>query len=874
MKSFSDKSFLHFVFSALVCALLVAAVLPGRVGAAEGKGDDGVFSGLFGDDFSISGGTMRYLPEKKAVLIRDYATILLKGKRPNEWRRLRARNILFFTELRKLYAEGDVSIEDDSGTFLNCDRMYFDIKDWKGRGRNIRMRSTDEGINKTASVEEKDVSLTRPSLQVVQESPFDNAAEYAEQRRMRMNVQASDLRLVSRDHFEATDVVASPSNYARPHWGIYSKAVHIRNDEKVEAYHNFFKIGKIPVFYFPYLVYDLKYNWPFYRTSFGNNKRQGYYWLNRFGWQFDNPTEDEYGKPITRLFQLNDIFVDVDARFRRGWSFGGETNYENNFLGHGEGHVKAYWTKEFYTTAGADNRRADEDVEFRTNDWGSRPGFTKSLYANKDRYMLEWWHRQEITDRLDLRVQTHWFSDRDFYKEYFPSDWGEDQEKLTNASLRYLGDLFQTEVIAQGRINDFRTQVEYLPEWRFSLPGFKLGTLPLYLENNTRAGLIRKRSDTMLRQLSLLKPEDRVDADGDTPWVGRVHNETRLSAPFDLGLINVRPYVGGFITGYSTSYRGDFREGDAKMNLAGQWGVDFSTRLNGELANGKFLHMVEPRISVIGNEQPLTGRSEFYDIDEVDNYRESHMTTLSLYQTLDVKNKDGVIRRLASLNVSTGVIMDQDEANKYNNKSLFSDITVSAALYPVNELSIWGNFAYSPAGGKVDYFNAGLDYWFSKKFRVFLRHSYDSGYNANDFTTGNESNITTVAARTQLWNKHSHYSLEYAISYEWNRDSSGSIASDGYFRGGVLEGLQSQRLSIIRDLDTFELAVNWTIDHLNSNNNTFSVNLTPKGWVGVKRAPDNTYAALDNNYGRYAYPVPQKMQKEDSSYNAETPAWE
>ncbi len=859
---------------AFAAVMFIAAVnAADEANGNKGKGSDSVFSGMFGDDFNVSGGTMRYLPKKKAVLIRDYATILLKGKRPNEWRRLRARNILFFTELKKLYAEGDVSIEDDSGTFLNCDRMYFDTQDWKGRGRNIRMRSTDEGINKTESVEEKDVSLTRPTLEAVQESPFSKAAEYAEQKRLRMNVKASDLRIVSKDHFEATDVVASPSNYARPHWGIYSKAVHIRNDEKVEAYHNVFKIGKLPVFYFPYLIYDLKYNWPFYRTNFGDNKRQGWYWLNRFGWNFDNPTEDEYGKPITRLFQLNDIFLDIDMRLDRGWGLGGETTYENNFLGKGMGHLYAYWIKEIYTTSGEDNRRASEDVEFRTNDWRNTPGFTKSLYAEKDRYTVEWWHRQQFTDRFDLRMQTHWISDRDFYKEYFPSKWDEEQEKLTNGSLRYIGDLFQTELIAQGRINDFRTESEYLPEWRFSLPGVKLGKLPLYVESQTNIGLIRKQTDEMVVQLGQVKASDRVGRDGDTPWIGRVHNQTQLSAPFELSIVNIRPYAGGRITGYSSSYKGNFEEGGAEMNLAGFWGVDFATRLFGDFQDGKYSHMIEPKISVIGNEQPLNSRDMFYDVDEIDNYRESHMLTFGLYQTLDTKNSDGSSRLLAALNVNGGVILDQDEADKYNNKSLLSDITVSAAYYPVKEMSVWGNFAYSPAGGLVDYFNAGIDYYFSKKFRVFLSHSYDSGYDNENNTTGNTSNVTTLAARTQLWDKNSHYSLEYAISYQWNHDANGSVANDGMVRGGVLTGLQTQRVSLIRDLDTFELAVNWKIDHLDNNNNTISVNLTPKGWVGIKRAPDNTYVSLDNDYGRYAFPVPEKLQTE-SDYNAETPAWE
>lgn len=841
--------------------------------AAERSSSDGIFANLFSSkDFKVVGGATRFLPSKKAVIVRDYATIWLKG------RRIRARNLVFFTETGKIYAEGDVAVEDKSGTYLNCDRMYFDTRDWKGRANNIRLRVTDEGINKTESVEEKDVRLGELTYEGNTEmvSSAEGGMD-SDNPRLRMNVAAGETRMVSRNHFVATDVVASPSNYAVPHWSINSKAVSIRRDEKVEAYHNVFKVGKVPVFYFPYLVYDLKYNWPYYRTAGGYSDRQGAYWLNRVGWEFSNPETDEDGNPIKRPFKFNDMYVDFDTRLDRGYGVGGEAGYVVDFLGKGWGSVKGYWTNEIYTTQAEDERRADEDVEFRANDWLDHKGFERALYANKDRYMLEWEHYQQLTDELSLRGQTHWFSDRDFYKEYFYSDWAEDQEKLTNATLRYLNDHFVSEMVAQGRINDFRSQSEYLPEWRFNLPGLQVADLPLYVDSDTRAGLIRRRIDKMRNQMDLITEKDRTSRDGDTPWLGRVHNETTLSVPIDLKYLTVRPWAGGRLEGYSNGYNGYYEKTDAKFNAAGMWGVDFSTRYYGLLDNDHYRHTIEPTIKVYGLEQPLVSRDNLYYVDDIDNYRESHMTAVSLFQQLETRTAGGGTRKLATLDLGTGFIMDSEEASLYNNKKLMTDISLDAALYPVDALSLWGNMQYSLSGNNLTSAEIGADYWFNKRLRLFLNHSYDSGYESENIygTTdvGNASNLTTAALRTQLWNKHSHYSLEYAIGYEWNDDADSFIASDGYRRGGVTHGLQTQRITLIRDLDTIELGVSWIVDHANNSNSTFAVNLTPKGWMGVKRSPDTSYIKLDEDYGRYAHPTPEKMQKEDVAYDTSVPTW-
>ncbi|MBP5232944.1 MAG: LPS-assembly protein LptD, partial [Planctomycetes bacterium] len=778
--------------------------------AADNGGGD-IFKTIFGPDFKISGGTIRYLPDRKAVLIRDYATVIIQG------RRIRARNILYFTELNRLYAEGEVSLEEKNGSFMTCEQVYFDVADGRGRAHRVHIRKTDRPVNSVASIEETDATRYRPGLNIYnQEDTFAPFDEKNAMDKVRMNLYANDLRMISSDHFDAINTWVSPSNYAEPHWRITSSAAHVRQDEKVEAFHNLFKIGKVPVFYLPYLVYDLRYTWPYYRPSIGSNDKHGFYFLNRLGWRFLNPVDkqgrpvDEYGNLVRRYFQLDRIFADVDFRGKRGWGLGGETDYSVDLLGKGRGNLRGYWTKEIYTTSAEDEDRAYNDVEFRAKRWKRWPKFEPSYYANENRYLIEWQHSHDLPGNFDLRAQTHVFSDRDFYKEYFPDDWAEESQKDTNVDLRYLGDLFSSDLIVQTRVNDFRSQTEYLPQWKLNLPGVRLfEKLPLYLESRTDATIGRRLEDNMLAKLDLINYDsktreydgrvDRNKQNGQSPWVARLHEEAIVSLPLDLKVLSVRPWAGGFLTGYSISYDPVHMNDDqAQLNGAVKWGVDFSSRFFGSLGQN-WTHIVEPTVSFVNHEDPLINREYLYDLDAIDDYRNTRMVTFGLHQDFYKKTDLGTDRRILTLNAKTGIILDDDEAARYNNDNNMADVLLEGSLYPTQTWSIWGNCVYSPAANEVTKFGVGTDFWFSKQLRMFVRHAYDSGFRVTDpERRRGTSNVTTLAFRTQLWNKLSHYSLEYGVSYQWNADAGEILGSRHYMSGEVHNGFQKQRISLIR----------------------------------------------------------------------------
>lgn len=784
------------------------------------------FGGLLGPNLQVQG-VMDIRREQGIVVVREYPTVTMDD------RRIRARNIIFF-ETGHIYAEGDVVVEDSSGTTLRADRLYLDFKTWAGRAYEMELHSSQEPLKTDNRIRGVDVTLYSPRYAL---QGNDVLSEFGadDQQPIRINLFANDARMISKDHMEATHTWASPSNFAEPHWRFTSRAVNVRPDEKVEAYHNVLKIGKVPVFYFPYLIYDLKYNWPWVQVQGGYDSRNfGVYTYLKWGWDVDNVDE--------KWFEPEYFFWDTDYRQNRGFAFGSTVYYRTGKPGGPSGgrfHGYLIPTEHFMTGAEDRDRARDSSmVEYPATTTNlARSGYREPLYRNKMRFRLDWDHYQKLTDHLDFRAFAHFYSDRDVLKEYAPLEWEQDNKKLTNLSLRWLDDLFVAEVVAQKRLHTFRSEAEYLPEFRLRVPGAKLFQTPLYLENDFRAGLVHFEADRMLDDLGLMTRDRRLGHNGKSNYIARIHNESRLSLPVDLRGATLTPYVEGRSTFYSDTYDGNWGGDGANMNAALVWGADLSTRLYGLYRNETIRHLVEPKLSFIAQEAPRLTTDRLFKIDAIDEYRRSHTLVFRLHQAIDVKDEEGQARRFLDTNLRMGAILDNRESNLYNNNKRLTDIEADMSIYPTRNLTLSGDLTYSPAEQAFTRISGGIDWKYQDRIRAYLGHTYRIGSGINY-----DSQITSFAVRTQLWDEHSPYAIEYGISHQWSGSRSGSIFafSDGVPYGGVRHGVQQQRVALIRCLDTFELKVsvakNYTLRRSSGgfNNWEVMVQLSPKGWVGKR----------------------------------------
>ena len=78
-----------------------------------------------------------------------------------------------------------------------------------------------------------------------------------------------------------------------------------------------------------------------------------------------------------------------------------------------------------------------------------------------------WNHRQHLVggllDDWTVQAEVGWLSDRTFLEQYYESEWDENKDQLTGVRLKRTFDNQSFSIEANGRVNDFFTQTQWLP---------------------------------------------------------------------------------------------------------------------------------------------------------------------------------------------------------------------------------------------------------------------------------------------------------------------------------------------------------------------------------------------------------------------------
>ncbi len=818
----------------LLCTVITTVLFASMIGAcftrsyAADESGSG-FMDIFGGELQVSGGMTDWVKDKGAVIVRNYATVVIAG------RTIRARNIILYWQTKHLYAEGEVSVEDPAGRSFFCDKLYWDWAQWRGQIDNIRLRIHDPGL----------VAEEPTATHITEKQPEMGARDSINPNFKAFAINATSARAISKDHMEAVGVTLTPSMFARPHWCITTQAVNVRRDQKVESWHNILRIGRVPVMYIPYIIKDLKYDWPWMQFSAGSDGDWGYYAKSKWGYDFD-PDENKW-------FRLRKMFLDTDFYQNRGFGSGLEFEYEPGY-GESVGFFDSYYIKESMIDDDDDEERAMADVAFPGQVYDGKTGYEKALYKDEDRYDLDWWHRQQFNNRFDLRLEAHKAGDRDFEKEYFRSKYDTKKEDENSADLRYIAKKWELELVASDRSNDWQNQSSYMPELRFNVPGIRLGKTPFFLKHESTAGLVRKQYDETIRELGLRDSEvQRAAADKDkTDTFVRIHEDTRIYVPIKLGDWTLQPYAGQRATYYQKTY-GKLQDGKGgdEINFAPLYGADLSTTLYGFYQGDTYRHTITPTIGYVANEKPTLNKLRFYDIDYIDNYEKAHYLTFDLQQTLQKKVSKTESRDIVDLGMGFDYIPFDGEADELNDGKNFRDLHFDLTWRPKKNLTATSYAYFDPDDGEVTSARVTVDYTFSNRFRVYLAHDYRPGSETDDYRLP-DSNITTLALRTQLWDENSHWSLEYALQYEHESDNSGYLTDDGYYIGSVEQGVKQQKITFIRNMDTVELGLSYIIE---DGDNGFMVELQAKGWKQEGRGPDSANDGMEKlDSSRYSRP--------------------
>ncbi len=256
------------------------------------------------------------------------------------------------------------------------------------------------------------------------------------------------------------------------------------------------------------------------------------------------------------------------------------------------------------------------------NDHGNKATDLLGRPISEERGFVQWWHAQEVTDRLTLIAQFNYWKDSEVLRDFRPREFFIVQEPDNYAESIYAGNNYFVSALARFQPNSYHRMQERLPEVRFDLMPYALGH-GVYQRFNASVAVLRE--DPPTGGTTLLS--DRLDA---------YYAVTRSFTPREW--LGITPVLGGLITHYSRATGGR----DEYTRTLGEIGFDAELHSSAvyDYKNEAWKidglrHLLTPRISYRYVPQADRGRAFIPAID-----RRTFMTYLAPLGLGDTRNID------------------------------------------------------------------------------------------------------------------------------------------------------------------------------------------------------------------------------------------
>jgi hypothetical protein len=241
-------------------------------------------------------------------------------------------------------------------------------------------------------------------------------------------------------------------------------------------------------------------------------------------------------------------------------------------------------------------------------------------------------HRDDMPYGVRREVELGWLSDARVLREYYEREAKEGREQVTAAYLRWRDTNRAATLLGRYRLNDFQSQVEHAPRLRLdwmSQPLAPWAVAP-YLHLSYRTSYSRRNL------AEGATAPDRLEA-----WVARADFDHRLDLPIALGPIQLVPYAGARLTGFSEVL--DAGDGE-ETRTALRSGVSATTDIWRDYDVNAALtlrHVVTPGVGYEDVFYNDLRPDELIPIDELEQVREVGAVVLSLRNRIVALEADG-----------------------------------------------------------------------------------------------------------------------------------------------------------------------------------------------------------------------------------------
>jgi len=580
----------------------------------------------------------------------------------------------YSTDSKEFVASGNVEV-DYKGTKLTCQKLTLNsvTKDGQAEG-NARLedkRGVIEGEKLTYNFNTKSGTIIDSGFM---SNPYFGKAE--------------TVKKISDAEFIALRGSMSTCNYDNAHYRIKSRKMTVFPGDKVQTKDNTFYIGQLPVFYLPQYNHSMRDKLMHIEFMPGSKKDWGYFLLT--GWRY-NINENIKGRIL------------LDYREKLGLAEGFGLNYKSRDFGQGD--FKYYYTHE----------------NDKSKDIGSEPDIPREF----QRYFVRWRHTWKIDERTDLTSEYYkivdskralYGPDFNILKDFFPLEYEKDSQPLSYVLVHHLFSYSSLDFLMQKRINRWYTQLEKLPEIKYTLPNIRIGETPFYFENNTQLANFNYKHAV---------PSPSTD---DISMV-RLDTSNKFSLPMKVAFLRLSPFVMSRETFYNKDVydssflaRTIFYSG-AEVSAKFYRIFDVKSNFLGMDING-LRHIITPTISYTYNHEPTILRNKLRQIDDIDWIGRYNAVYMMLSNKLQTK-RNGQKVDLVDFRVSSTYKFKPkypDDAGRRG--SSFSDFLFELDLIPYSWVRLYADATYNHY---QDYFsdaNANLNFYLGKERSISFGERY------------------------------------------------------------------------------------------------------------------------------------------------------
>jgi LPS-assembly protein len=519
---------------------------------------------------------------------------------------------------------------------------------------------------------------------------------------------------VTNNVYTASRAYVTTDDVAQPGMRIRAKRLRISPGNYVAARHAVVYAGGVPVFYLPYLRYNLDRDSNHFSFTPGYRSIYGPYLLGAYNWWAGDRVKGA---------------IHFDYRVKRGVAGGPDVMYDAGRYGRGD--VRFYYLH-------------DQDPDSTST--------TNGASIPDNRYRLYFTHQATLRPNLDATLAVRRQSDAYVTRDFLETEYRENQQPPSFLDLSQRWPNFSLSLYGQPQLNDFFETVERLPDVKLTVLRQQLGRSPFFYEGDNSVGYFRRR----FADGSLSNDYSAFRAD-------TFH---QVVTPITLfGWLNFTPRVGGRFTHYGET-------DDDGLNLSEQDRWVFNT--GGELSfkasrlwTGTrsrlwdvegLRHIVQPSINyayvprpdVRPPELPQFDRElpslrllpiDFPDYHAIDSIDTRHVLRLGLRNKLQTKRR-GEVDNLLDWIVYSDWRLDR-QSDQYTFSDLFSDLD----LKPRSWLVLSSETRYDFEHGRFRLAQHFLTVTPSPKWSLSLGHRYLRNDAELGFPEGNNLFTSTLYYR-------------------------------------------------------------------------------------------------------------------------------